>query len=80
MWEYGRLTARGLRHFPPRLAAFQIPALRYGTHQCADPNHEILFSIGRRAFQADMYIGAGAGRGVRDRLAATLDSLRLAPA
>ncbi|MGH2867302.1 MAG: hypothetical protein ACRDNK_07000 [Solirubrobacteraceae bacterium] len=80
VWEYGRLTAGGLRHFPPRPSAFHIPAVRYGTHQCAGPSYELLFSIGRRAFQADMYIGATAGRGVRARLAAVLDSLRLAPA
>jgi hypothetical protein len=80
VWEYNRLTASGLRHFPPRPAAFKIPVVRYGTRQCAAPSYEILFSIGRRAFQADMYIGATAGRGVRARLASTLDSLRLVPA
>jgi hypothetical protein len=78
MWEYPHPSRRMLAQFPHRPARFQIGSGRPQRSACAGPSDEISFQDAGRAFQAEIYLGPAAGAGIRARLLATMDSLRVA--
>lgn len=79
IWEYPNLPRRELAKFPPRPTHFHLTSDSPQRYVCGGPSDSIAFQEAGRAFQADIYLGAGAGPQLRARLLAVMDSLRVAP-
>lgn len=77
VWEYPHLPRRTLARFPHRPTRFRIPSESPQRSVCQGPSYEISFQDAGRAFQAEIYLGPAAGPGIRARLLAAMDSLRV---
>lgn len=73
VWEY---FYNSLNTFPRRPAQFRLTRETAQRWECQGPSDSFRFRIGAREFEADVYLGAGAGPGVRHQLLAALDSFR----
>ena len=80
VWEYLHYPRRSLARVPRRPARFSLSAGRGVRRTCDGPNGGFNFKDAGRVFQVEVYLGPGAGAALRGRVAATLDSLRVAPA
>jgi hypothetical protein len=79
IWEYLPPSRPGPTRVPSRPAHFELAA-NGGTRQtCAGSSDTFGFKDAGRVFQVEVYLGLGAGSALRGRLAAMLDSLRVAP-
>ncbi len=78
VWEYARVSPTGWGALPDRPRQFRIPATYtpWVPSNCS-PSYGTAFRSGRRGFQAEVYLGRGAGADVRAGIAAILDSLRV---
>jgi hypothetical protein len=80
VWEYLRPSRRGLARVPSRPARFHLAAAG-GVRQTCDGSSETFgFKDEGRVFQVEVYLGPWVGPALRERVAATLASLRVAPA
>lgn len=77
MWEYPNLPRRTLTPVPRRPTRFRITSDRPQRYGCQGPSDEIAFQDAGRAFQAEIYLGPATGPGIRARLLAMMDSLRV---
>jgi hypothetical protein len=77
MWEYPHLGAADLRQIPRRPAVFRIAQANAHWYECAGPSWGKLFRVSGRAFQVEVYLGPAAGRNIRARVDAMLDSLEV---
>jgi hypothetical protein len=78
MWEYPTLGAAQLRRFLRRPARFRVAQDNPHWYECAGPSWGTVFSDSGRALQVEVYLGPAAGRDVRARMDAMLNSLRVA--
>jgi hypothetical protein len=62
--------------FPRRPAHFELTRATAQRFECQGPSDSFYFRISGRMFEADVYLGAGAGPDVRHQLLAALDSFR----
>jgi hypothetical protein len=65
---------------PSRPAHFDLAAGGAVRHTCDGSSDTFGFKDAGRVFQVEVYLGPGAGPAIRERVAATLDSLRVGPA
>lgn len=79
IWEYReRLSRAQLSRVPRRPASFHVTQDNRHWFECAGPSWTAGFRDAGRVFQVEVYLGPGAGRNVRLRMDALLDSLRVA--
>jgi hypothetical protein len=78
VWEYLHPSRRGLARAPRRPAHFSVGAGRGVRLTCDGPTGEFYFKDAGRVFQVEVYLGLAVGQALRGRVAATLDSLRVA--
>lgn len=79
VWERLDPIPRGLRRwYPRRPRRFRLTSVTPQRSECQGPSAEILFRDHGRALSADFYLGPTATGATRERLLATLDSLRVA--
>jgi hypothetical protein len=81
VWEYlGSFSPRALARLPSRPAHFQLAAGRDVRRTCDGSSDTFGFKDVGRVFQVEVYLGPGAKPELRARVAAMLDSLRVAHA
>lgn len=78
VWEYLPPFLPQLARTPHRPARFHLGGGGGARQSCDGPNGEFYFKDSGRVLQVEVYLGAGAGPALRGRVAATLDSLRVA--
>ena len=79
VWEYLRPSRRGLARVPARPVHFHLAAAGAVRKTCDGPSDTFAFKDAGRVFQVEVYLGPAATPALRGRLAAMLDSLRVAP-
>lgn len=80
VWEYLHYPRLSLARVPRRPARLSLSAGRGMRRTCDGPDGGFNFKDAGRVFQVEVYLGPRAGAALRRRAAATLDSLRVAPA
>jgi hypothetical protein len=78
VWEYLHPSRRQLARAPRRPARFSVGAGRGVRLTCDGPSGGFYFKDAGRVFQVKVYLGPEVGQALRGRVAATLDSLRVA--
>jgi hypothetical protein len=79
VWEYLHYPRHSLARVPRRPARFSVAAGKGVGLTCDGPNSGFDFKDGDRVFQVEVYLGPDAGPALRSRVAALLDSVRVAP-
>jgi hypothetical protein len=79
IWEYLHYPRHSLARVPHRPARFSLAAGKGVRLTCDGPNSDFDFKDGDRVFQVEVYLGPDAGPALRSRVAALLDSVRVAP-
>lgn len=79
VWEYLHSTQRGLARTPSRPIHFHLAGKAGVRHTCDGPTDTFGFKDAGRVFEVDVYLGPRVGGAVRERVAAMLDSMRIAP-
>lgn len=79
VWEYLHAARGQLVSTPARPARFSVAPGRAVHLTCDGPADGFSFKQAGRVFQVEVYIGPDAGRALRARVAAMLDTLRVAP-
>jgi hypothetical protein len=72
-WEYGSVSGRTLRQFPPRPKHFKLT--RFAHFECLGPSYVLLFRQVGRFFQIHVAFGRRASRTTRATVLRILDSL-----
>jgi hypothetical protein len=80
IWEYLHPSRRGLARAPRRPARFHLTADGAVRHTCDGSTDTFAFKDAGRIFQVEVYLGPGVAPALRERVAAMLASLRVAPA
>jgi hypothetical protein len=79
VWEYLHYSSWGLARVPSRPAPFHVAVGEGVRHTCDGPSDTFGFKDAGRVFQVEIYLGPRTGPALRGRVAALLDSLRVAP-
>jgi hypothetical protein len=79
VWEYLHPSRRGLARLPSRPVRFHIAPGGRVRQTCDGSSDTFGFKHTGRVFQVEVYLGPGVGPALRGRVAAMLDSLRVAP-
>lgn len=79
LWEYPAPSRRELRQLRARPRHLNLAGMHAIGATCQGSSTVLEFRIGRRSFQAELYIGRRAGPRRRARLIAVLESLRPSP-
>jgi hypothetical protein len=79
IWEYLHPSRRGLAREPRRPVRFRLPPEGRVRNTCDGPSDTFGFKDAGRVFQVEVYLGPATSAALRDRMAAILDSLLVAP-
>jgi hypothetical protein len=79
VWEYLHPSRPGLARVPSRPARFHLAGEGKVRQTCDGPTDTFGFKDKGRVFQVEVYLGPTVGPALRGRMAAMLNSLRVAP-
>jgi hypothetical protein len=76
-WEYGSITGRALRQFPPRPK--RLTLTRFARYECLGPSYMLRFRQAGRFFQIHVAFGKRASPATRAIALRILDGLQVRP-